>query len=185
MGETKQTPTASSTPSSASTDASPPTAADRIGAAIDRLDAPPAGKQQGSAYQSLYRIRLRLDIWLATEHPELVDELEALADRYDAQVASKGLGFLPFDETAQPAGIVDASGVVLTPSDIAEARIARNFDPDGDSLTVEFADGTKGCWPDDWAGKVQTLAAPGGHMRLPGDGPTELCLLYTSDAADE
>lgn len=83
-----------------------------------------------------------------------------------------GNAFLPFDDTVQPAGIVDASGVVLTLSDIAEAR-GFDVDPDGDTITVEFADGTRGCWPDDWAGKGQTLAAPGGHMRLPGDGPQD------------
>jgi len=64
------------------------TAAGRIGAAIDRLAAPPAGKQNASDFQAEFRIHLRLDIWLACHHPELVDELEALADRYDTEVAS-------------------------------------------------------------------------------------------------
>lgn len=79
---------------------------------------------------------------------------------------------LAFDDTAQPAQYIADGGVVLTGREIAEQR-GEIYDPDGDLLTVEFADGTRGLWPEDWAGSGQTLASVGGRMRLPAGEPGE------------
>jgi len=76
-------------------------------------------------------------------------------------------------DTRQPLGVVDGSGVVLTPAEVFEAR-GVDVDPVGDVLVVEFADGTKGLWPDDWQGTDQELAAVGGEMRPPGAEPGDV-----------
>lgn len=54
----------------------------RISAAIERLAVPPAGRENVDEYQAVYRTLLRLEQWLAWQHSELVDEIEALADSY-------------------------------------------------------------------------------------------------------
>lgn len=79
---------------------------------------------------------------------------------------------LAFDDTAQPAQYVMQGGVVLTAQEIAEQR-GETYDADGGLLTVEFADGSRGLWPEDWAGTGQSLAAVGGFMRLVDGEPGE------------
>lgn len=80
---------------------------------------------------------------------------------------------LPFDETEAPTAFVAADGTVMLASEVAavqgvtEAR-GVDIDPAGDVLTVEFTDGQRGLWPDDWAGSGQSLACVGGWMRPPG-----------------
>lgn len=97
----------------------------------------------------------------------------------EAHDAARGIEELPFDTSEQPTAYVNQAGVVMTVADIAEltgtpsaADIAASrgvdIDERGDVFTVEFADGTKATWPDDWDGSGQSLAAVGGFMRKPG-----------------
>lgn len=67
--------------------------------------------------------------------------------------------------TEQAETYVDASGVVMTPQEIAEAR-GETWSPE-ESFTIEFANGERALWPDEFPG--QDLAAPGGTMRVPTD----------------
>lgn len=77
------------------------------------------------------------------------------------------------DETAGEGieGALDASGVAITPAELADLR----DDPAGaltderlDNVVLVFADGSRGLWPDDWAGTGQSRAVIGGTMRRPG-----------------
>ena len=68
------------------------------------------------------------------------------------------------------AGIVDASGVVLTDADLAELRgdpskalTDDRFAP----VVLVFSTGERGLWPDDWEGLGQSRAPIGGTMRRP------------------
>jgi len=112
-----------------------------------------------------------------------------------AEDAALGRVELPFDETEAPTAFLNADGVVMTASELAEARgewglsqvaagqlveDARglDLDPAGDTVTVEFKNGTKGLWPDDWTGSGQSLACVGGFMRLPGSKESEQVLRF-------
>jgi hypothetical protein len=94
--------------------------------------------------------------------PGLLRKLRAL-DRVerDEKNGSKALA----SYTEQPAMYCDASGVVMTPAEIAEARGASWSETD--TFVVEFEGGEKGLWPDEFP--KQVLAAVGGLMALPGD----------------
>lgn len=74
------------------------------------------------------------------------------------------------DDTEIAAGtkvITDASGVAMTPSEIAEVHgIA--VDPGLSPCVLVFVDGSRGLWPDDWAGLGQSRGELGGTMRRPG-----------------
>lgn len=113
----------------------------------------------------------------------------------EAEDAALGRVELPFDETEAPTAFLNADGVVMTASELAEARgewglsqvaagqlveDARglDLDPAGDTVTVEFKNGTKGLWPDDWTGSGQSLACVGGFMRLPGSKESEQVLRF-------
>lgn len=137
------------------------------------VEVDPGGIALSSAKEVLTQTLDAAAIYDVTDLDGAKDLLRAARSAHRKPDPKIGHAFLPYDDTVQPAGVVDASGVVLTLAEVAEAR-GFDVDPDGDSLTVEFVDGTRGCWPDDWAGKGQTLAAPGGFMRLPGDGPTDV-----------
>lgn len=112
------------------------------------------------------------DLWVLDEH-EARDLLREKRAQHNA-ATDKKKGLTPFhvDDTVQAAGIVNGSGVVMTASELAEAR-GIDLDPDGDIVCVVFADGSKGFWPDDWKGSGQTLALPGGFMRAPKGAPGE------------
>lgn len=84
----------------------------------------------------------------------------------------KGLAALAFDDSVQPSQLRMVDGVLMTTAEIAERR-GEDIDPSGDELTVEFVDGTRGLWPDDWAGTGQSLAYVGGFMRTPTSPPGE------------
>jgi len=72
---------------------------------------------------------------------------------------------LGLDDTTQ--AVLSVDGVILTAREIAEQR-GDSMPDDDASLIVEFEDGTRGVWPEDWLGLGQSLAAVGGSMRLPG-----------------
>jgi len=90
-----------------------------------------------------------------------------------ASDAAKGLAALTFDDTAQPACYVDASGVMLTAQEIAEQRGDRLLVDSQALITVVFEDGGSYFWPDDWQGSGQSLASVGGLMRQPNGEPGE------------
>ena len=77
------------------------------------------------------------------------------------------------DETAGE-GIevaVDAAGVAITPAELAALRedpASALEDERFDHVVLVFADGSRGLWPDDWAGTGQSRAPIGGTMRRPG-----------------
>ena len=80
---------------------------------------------------------------------------------------------LAFDHTRPPEGYTDSSGVAMTTAEILEAR---GLPPDAgtiDAIVVEFEDGTRALWPDDWAGTEQSLAPVGGAMMPPGGAAGE------------
>lgn len=63
--------------------------------------------------------------------------------------------------------VADASGVVATPTE-AETVFGIPHDPALDPVVLVFDDGSRGLWPDDWAGLGQSRAEVGGFMRAPG-----------------
>src|SRR5690349_12876315 len=73
--------------------------------------------------------------------PSLLRKLRAL-DRVERDEKSGTKALASYTE--QPAMYCDASGVVMTPAEIAEARGARWSD--GDTFVVEFEGGEKGLW---------------------------------------
>lgn len=69
------------------------------------------------------------------------------------------------DDSAPPAGYVDASGVAMTPSEVAAQRGVQL----PDAFVVEFLDGARYLWPDDWEGSGQGQPVTGGLARKPGE----------------
>lgn len=71
-----------------------------------------------------------------------------------------------FDDTSTPECFTDASGVLLTPEELAEKQ-GLQTDLDIDGVVLVFADGQRGLWPYDWEGLDQSLGIPGQTMRRP------------------
>jgi hypothetical protein len=66
---------------------------------------------------------------------------------------------------------VDAAGVAITPTELAALREDPSTALDDerfDHVVLVFSDGSRGLWPDDWAGTGQSRAPIGGTMRRPG-----------------
>lgn len=83
---------------------------------------------------------------------------------------AKGRTALPFgtvDDTEHPGVelVLDGSGVVMSEAEVE--ALAGGWLPER-YISVRFADGTEGLWPDDWEGSGQSLAVAGGFMRRPG-----------------
>lgn len=71
-----------------------------------------------------------------------------------------------FDDTSTPECFTDASGVLLTPEELAEKQ-GLQIDLDIDGVVLVFGDGQRGLWPHDWEGLDQSLGIPGQTMRRP------------------
>lgn len=94
--------------------------------------------------------------------------LRQAARQADGESPMPGMGTEPVEEAVRV--IVDGSGVVMTPTEVAEAqgrKVAAEFGPE-DPVVLQFEGGERGLWPDDWAGLGQSRADLGGIMRLPG-----------------
>lgn len=68
-------------------------------------------------------------------------------------------------------GVVDGSGVAITPEELARLKDDPAAALEEDRLTpvvVLFDDGSRGLWPDDWEGLGQSFRGLGSVMRRPG-----------------
>lgn len=97
--------------------------------------------------------------------------LAALRQAYRSEAGEDPLTY--GDETAGEGLEValDAAGVAITPTELAALREDPSSaleDERFDHVVLVFADGSRGLWPDDWAGTGQSRAPIGGTMRRPG-----------------
>lgn len=74
------------------------------------------------------------------------------------------------------AGVTDASGVALTPSELAELAgldpVRAMLDDDATPVVVLYSDGARELWPDDFDGGAPRPTA-GEKFDAPGDGPAD------------
>lgn len=105
------------------------------------------------------------DLWEVTDD-EAADRLLRKVRAQTRLVAETDAGRVPIAGFTEQAAqyVTSADGVLMTPAEIAEAR-GETWKPT-DSFVIEFRDGARGLWPEEFPG--QELAAPGGMMLVPG-----------------
>lgn len=83
---------------------------------------------------------------------------------------------------ADVVGTTDASGVAMTPDELAELGIA---DPSNDPVMVVLSDGTRALWPDDWGTKAPARPAAGDMIRVfSGDGELQVRELVDAESGE-
>lgn len=136
------------------------------------------------------------DAGLVREHKLKVEDLFELDDdgrrilarhraaAKEAEDRAAGREPLPFThddtENIEIRSRFDASGISLGP----DQDLPGLLDPEA-LLTVRFAGGVSGLWPDDWEGSGQSLVrTAGGSMRLPGGGPGDTGVVVSVSDVD-